>query len=516
MGDQLLEHVKRMQAEGVPEADIIAFVQKFDSPEEPTPQAQPERPTSLSLRDGSVKDRLAQWDKENPRPMTWRENAPSIGSALASLATGGVGLIPSAIATGGGAYLGARLAGESREDASARGVMDAGAALVVPGVVRGVLRAGPAIADKGRDVARSYLKPTLDAGRKESVRLFGRPAMASHANEAVVDRGLQRGVLGADNPEMAVSDAIDATENQLKKLVGDQPTRLNDMLGAVFQRGRNAARNAPKDVPAAQAAIESEIARTRTGNLGGKLDYGSPRPDAPSDAVSAQSLVQAMRGKQPSAGNPRPTPPRLVTALERVQNQQPKTQIMRDAPEGSELAGVIGRNYSDPILPNTTPLIASHRPPNITAREALDWARAAAKDSSWDKPSSGLVGWFNKAQESAARSAVKDAVPEARPLLNELGDLISLQRVIPQATNREANRNTVARLPGMLAALMAGHPVKAGAALLGTNMADQNAGKIAQTLYNTGKRLPSASPESAKAASQMIQAALVAMLEAKQ
>ena len=56
MGDQLLEHVKRMQAEGVPESDIIAFVQKFDSPAEP--QAKPEQPNTMSgLMDAALRSK---------------------------------------------------------------------------------------------------------------------------------------------------------------------------------------------------------------------------------------------------------------------------------------------------------------------------------------------------------------------------------------------------------------------------------------------------------------------------
>lgn len=515
MADQLTDLVKKMQAEGVPEAEILAFVDQFDNV---TPSGQ--RPSGGASGSWRRPEQIgAEFDPNymgadpdiGKRAM---ENLPGIGALLAGTAAsvGSGGLLLPAVAAGGGAYLGARARGDSREDAAATGIGTGAMSLVVPSVVKGIARVGPGLTKMGRNVARSYLKPTLDAGRKEAARLFGRPVMAAQANEAIIERALQRKILGADNPEMALSHAIENTEKQLKGVVGDQPTRMNDMLSAVFRRGRNAARNAPKDVPNAQQAIEAEIERTRSGNLGGKLDFGSPRPPAPSDTLSAQPIVNTMRGRQPSAGTPRPQEPRMISDVQRIQNQQPRTQIMREAPEGSELGDLVARNFTEGVKAPTVPLIASHRPPPITATEAMEWARRASKDSSWDKPASDLVGWFNKAQESAARSAVKDAVPAARPLLNEMGDLLSLQRVIPQAMNREMNRNTVTRLPGMLAAVASGHPVKAAGSLLGVNLADQNAGKIAQTLYNTGTRIPGASPETADAIGRLVQAALLTIM----
>jgi hypothetical protein len=389
--------------------------------------------------------------------------AGAVTGTAATIGTGGMGPVAAytlpPIASGGAAYLGARARGDSRADAAMEGLTNTAAGLVVPPIVKAPLAAGRYLTNKGLDVARGYLKPTLAAGRKEAMRLFGRPTMASTANEEVVKRALERNILGAKNPEMAISEAIDAAEGKLGKLVGDQPTRLNDYLNTVFQRGVKAAKGSARDVPGALGTIENEMARTRSGSLGPKLDFGESIPPGPTPSgnVSTAALLEKMKGTQPTA-------------------------------------------------------VVPHRPQPVTAKEALQFARRSAKDTSWDKPSSSLLDWFTKQQESAARTAVKQAVPEARPHLKELGELISLQRVVPQAMNRELNKNTVARLPAMIAAAAQRSPKNALMALLGVNMADQNAGKVAQTLYNVGKKIPGVSPQNAEAASRMAQTMLLSLL----
>lgn len=428
--EQLRAIIQRMVERGDDKATMAEVIRNYDAR-----KAADARPSGGASGSWDAPDPHAKYGpmqqllREQANPEQTRAeslaNAPAIGATVAGLATGGLGLIPSAIASGLGAYGGARLRGDSNTDAVGTGLLNAAIPVTTGPVIRGLATAGPKVVNLGRSVARSTLKPTLDAGRKEAARLFGRPAMASQANDAVVERALQRGIMGADNPEMAVSQALDTVEGQLKKVVGDQPTKAANLLRAVFQRGRHAATGAPKDVPGAKQAIENQIEAVRTGSLGGKLNEG----------------------------------------------------------------------YAP-----------------VTAREALGWSRRMSKDNAWDKPASNLEGWFGKSLESAGRTAVKRAVPEARPMLKEMGDLLSLQRVIPQAMNREANRNTVTRLPGMLAAVMTGHPIKGAASLLGMNLAEANSGKVAQTLYNAGQKIPGMSDAMARRMEMAIRAALISQL----
>jgi hypothetical protein len=383
----------------------------------------------------------------------------------------------------------------------------------------------------GQNIARSYLKPTLSAGKKEAQRLFGRSAMASEANEEVVKRVLERNILGEKNPEMAITNALEDVENKLQGVVGDQPTKFNNLLSAIIARGRNAATQVARNIPGAQAAIEQEIAATRTGNLGGKLDYGTPRPPAIKDTVSAQPIASAMRGPEVTPGRPRPTQPQYKNEiLQQIENQSPRTSIVREATESNPrgmplptdpLGNLIARNYSPEVKAPAPGMAISHRPQPVTAQEALRFARASARDkTNWDEPTSGLTDTFRRQQEHAARLATKRAVPEARPLLKEEAELISALRVVPQAMNRESNKNTIARLPAMLAALGAigtGRPIRGAAlALGGVGIMDRNSGQIAQALYNVGKSklLPKVSPEMARELGKRFwQAALLSQLE---
>lgn len=461
------------------------------------------------------------------------------------------------IVGGTGATGGALARGDQPMDAVEEGAKTAVIGRYLPAVIQGAMNAPGYIKDKGVQMARGYLKPALDAGRQEAQRMFGRNWQASDANNKIVDRALERGILGADNPEQAVADRMTQVEGELGKVVGDQPSRFNNIMKAVIQRGRTAAQNAPEDIPAAQAAIEARIEAIRTGRLGGKLDFGTARPPAVTDTLSAQPLANAMRGTQASAGKIAPPDPKIIHGLQRIgaqptggnittgvpivtqevqgpalatsrleapmSGQTPRrfagsgnTEVMREAPPTSPTGAVIGRNFTPPVAasPTTMPLVASHRPQNVTAKEALDFGRDFGKGTSWEKSPSGLIDWFNRQVESGARTAAKQAAPNARALLGEQGELSSLRRVISQAANREGNKNAFLRLPAMLAALKATNPVAAAGTVGGMAAIDRNTGKIAQTLYNAGRFQPS--PETVKGTSDAaLAAALMQLLKAR-
>lgn len=119
------------------------------------------------------------------------DNLPTVGALAAGLASGGAGLIPAAIAAGGGGFLGARLRGDSREDASFEGVkqgaMQLGGGLVVKGgarlanmFMRGGIPKGIQAEFGGRRVAQEALDTGAIPGSEASAkRITGLSAAAN-------------------------------------------------------------------------------------------------------------------------------------------------------------------------------------------------------------------------------------------------------------------------------------------------------------------------------------------------
>lgn len=194
MADQLTELVKRMQAEGVPESDIVSFIQQFDTPavsHEPSrpPEARPiatggGRGTGLDVRKS---DAFA------------RDNAPAIGATLATVATGGSALPMLAAAAAGGAA-GSALRGDDAGSIAYEGGKQAlfqgggmGAAKLLQGIAKIPYRA---------------------AIPKQFLDKFSKSDLASKGlNDRVVlgtSRGAQRASAESARAGGAIADAVDS------------------------------------------------------------------------------------------------------------------------------------------------------------------------------------------------------------------------------------------------------------------------------------------------------------------
>lgn len=169
MADQLSKLVAQMQSEGVPEADILAFVDQFDQITPAVSHAPAQaRPIATGGGRGTGLD-VRKSDK-------WlSDNAPSIGGALATVATGGatlpiVGAIgASTLAATGGGALGSLMRGDDARTAASEGATQglfelggAGATRVLSGVGKrmygGLLKAKDEVLEQFPNVVDDLLK----------------------------------------------------------------------------------------------------------------------------------------------------------------------------------------------------------------------------------------------------------------------------------------------------------------------------------------------------------------------
>jgi hypothetical protein len=127
-------------------------------------------PMSQLYRDMDEREQNKQWVSDN---------APVIGASAAGLATGGAGLIPSAIAAAGGGFLGARLRGDDRTKATTEGAVQGGIqaagggfAKLLGAVARPIYRAAipKAVQDKftTADLAGAGLENRVWLGTKQA------------------------------------------------------------------------------------------------------------------------------------------------------------------------------------------------------------------------------------------------------------------------------------------------------------------------------------------------------------
>jgi hypothetical protein len=305
-------------------------------------------------------------------------------------------------------------------------------ALSLPGA--GIAKAGRKVMDAGRAIARSQIKPTVSAGAGEAQRRLGSRALASKANDEVIERGLDRNLLGGADPLADVVAARDVTSKRLDRAIGDQPTQAHRLIETVFKRGRAAADEAVMDIPGAQGTIEGQIKRFEGGRLG--RDAMRPGPAASAWEVAEKSDRPAVPLNGAGA-----TPRRRIKS-------------------------------------------------EITARDAWEAAKSLDKQHNYAKPASDLEDAFTRLLSRANRVAAKRAAPEARPMLSQYGDETALINMLANPSNRGANQNQLMRLPTMLAAMTdiaQGRPPILG---LLTNLSERGALQNAQRLYNAGKNAP--------------------------
>lgn len=182
MPDQLTKHVQEMQAAGVPEADILAWVNQFDSVNTPVPSHAPDRAFDES--------RPETFDPNYMPINTAREmggnlirNAPTVAAGAASMATGGVGVLPMLAAAGAGGGT-ALLRGDSLGDAVVEGLKQ-GAMEVGGQAVGGLLKAG------GRRLYSGLLK-----AKDATLERFPNVVEDLMSNRRVISQPSRRRVIG--------------------------------------------------------------------------------------------------------------------------------------------------------------------------------------------------------------------------------------------------------------------------------------------------------------------------------
>lgn len=173
-----------------------------------------------------------------------KEHAPMIGAGIATAATGGAGLIPSALAAAGGGFIGARLRGDDRGSAAASGAVQGGlqaagggVAKLLGAVARPLYRAAipKHIQDKfsQANLAKQGLESRTVLGTKRgTATAAGANAQAAHGVEAMADRAptlTAQDVQSAFKPRY--NRALLAGKTDKAKEIGEHVGKSMDEIG---------------------------------------------------------------------------------------------------------------------------------------------------------------------------------------------------------------------------------------------------------------------------------------------
>lgn len=128
--------------------------------------------------------------------------------------SGGLGVIPAAIISGGMRYLGNRLQGQSREEAAAAGLTEGGTGLAIGGA----LKVPGAIGQLGRRAVKGALK--ADRGYLQNMATARQQGLMG-AEDEIVDTALQERInpitrSGADRLQRAVDDTANARRMKIQ------------------------------------------------------------------------------------------------------------------------------------------------------------------------------------------------------------------------------------------------------------------------------------------------------------
>jgi hypothetical protein len=460
MADQLQGLVQKMQAEGVPEADILAFVNQFDTENTPAPK-ETSTPTPKDYSQYGPMSQLYRDMDEREQNKQWvKDNAPAIGAGVVGLATGGAGVIPSAIAAAGGGFLGARLRGDSRADAAVSGGLQ-GALTAGTGVIgAGVVRAGQAVADRAVPLVRSALKPAFsELRRRAGIEGVAPAALANRQAKFIVDHQLSTPEQAAALAKVSgqqVDDAIAAAEaNPTVSPVLDTANRIPRYLNAMLKR------------------VEKQITpgkdRAAIQNLGREVVEDSP----------LSQNVGSTTPKQP--------PPASI-------NRPSLTQPSLNRPWGT---------------PKVEP---SSRPRALRANvKPSEGAEIVRSKSFFDKDASGGSIAGGKAIERAIRDSIKETVPATRQPLMTQGRAMDAERLLDRASWRDANRDSMPGGMGAIAGIANGRPL-VGMLLQALKEGQLKAG-LAAPRY--GARLQGAG-KMVSELDQLVRAAQISMLSGQQ
>jgi hypothetical protein len=259
---------------------------------------------------------------EHPHARTWRkvkENAPMIGAAAATLAGPG-GLIPSVLLAGGGGYLGARVRGDSRDDAAAEGVLQGG----LQGAGGVAVKGGQAVARglmKGtvpKTIAKNFDQIDIPAAMLKRGAVPGVGASARRINRLSTVANAERDAAAATVPPLSRRKIIEGLRPIHQKMTAAREPELAD---SVLQHMRDSARNIGREGLSGPQALARKDVKQAMGKA--SLNAADPRT-----AAMGSQLNDMERGAIVS--HLRETP-RMAKALDESQTLMAIDQVMQDA-----------------------------------------------------------------------------------------------------------------------------------------------------------------------------------------
>jgi hypothetical protein len=203
------------------------------------------------------------------------------------------------------------------------------------------------------------------------------------------------------------------------------------------------------------AAKAEQIIKDSEKTLRAMLDEGGPITDAPQRAMRYLATLERSAARQALPAEDVAT---IRSAAQEMLEEsglgttQTRT-VMKDSPSG--LVDPAGKPVQVPVQEKFRTLRD-----DVTAKEALEKARA---NSSWDTKRQwgerkGAKMEASKTIERAERDSVKEAVPEAKPVLQRQGQAIKTKEVMDRMEFRQGNRDAV----GLPAHVMAAGEIAAG------------------------------------------------------
>jgi hypothetical protein len=178
-------------------------------------------------------------------------------------------------------------------------------------------------------------------------------------------------------------------------------------------------------------------------------------------------------------------------------------------PSPSGLVDEFGKPFQVPIEKTTRALRT-----NVTPTEGLTAARAQGRwgnRKSWGELK-GAEQEGSKAAERAVRDSVKEAVPAARPILQEQGDALKAFPVLDRMAMREANRDQIS-LPAWVMAAGSGTPGARTALAALANYVRNNQLQMGMKAPAVGQALMQGAGRTGAISGEALRAALIAMLQ---
>ncbi len=309
MPDQLSDLVRKMQTEGVPEADILAFVDQFDSVS--TPVSSHEKPEARPISTGGGRGTGLDVRKSD----AWaKKNAPVIGATLATTATGG-GALPLILAAGAGGAVGSGLRGDDLGTMAVEGGKQAaiqGGGMAATKIIQGLSKI-PYRAAIPKQILDKFGRSDLPAQGLKSRVLLGTESGAARAGAENARAGAAVGDVADTVPAMSGQDvqaafrpkynrALTAGKIQKANEINSHVKQSMDEIGEGFTGKQQLARKAELEpeskaamgaVNPNMAAVNPQLANIERKAILSNLRSSKPMADALNTSQAAVGVNRA-------------------------------------------------------------------------------------------------------------------------------------------------------------------------------------------------------------------------------